>query len=134
MPACDAPPRFSSKNARCFLPGAPSVIDQATMRPSAGATKTPRLAPTRNWYAVVREMTSHGLVGQLATGGVPMAPTSMMRADATPGSASAATKAVQISLENVLCMPAFNTSRRSRLLSGRRPRPPPPSAIRPSGR
>ena len=80
------------------------------MRPSAGATNTSRLAPTRNWYAVVREITSHGLVGQLGTGGVPMAPTSMIAADAAPGSASAAATAVQISLENVLCMPAFNTS------------------------
>ena len=67
MLACAAPPRFSSKNFFCLRPGFPSEIDHATMRPSRGTTNMSRSAPIRVWYAVVREMTSHGLVGQLGT-------------------------------------------------------------------
>ena len=63
----------------------PSVIDQATILPSLGATNSLRLAATRVWNAVVREITSHGLVGQLGGNVAPMSPTSMILAEAVAG-------------------------------------------------
>ena len=49
MPACEAPPRFSSKNACCFLPGLPRLIVHATIRPSRGTTNMFLVAPMRVW-------------------------------------------------------------------------------------
>ena len=135
MPACAGPPRFSSKYSRCLGSGVPSAIDQATILPSAGATNSLRLPSTRVWNAVVREITSHGLVGQLGTAAVATSPTSMILAEAAPGSASAAASAAKRSRVKVPCMPALNTSGRSRLLSGRRRRrSAAPTPVRPSGR
>jgi hypothetical protein len=47
--AVEVPPRLSSKNLICFLPGLPSVIDHATIRPSRGITWVPRLVPILAW-------------------------------------------------------------------------------------
>jgi hypothetical protein len=119
MPACAVPPRFSSKYLRCLRLGVPSVIDQATIRPASGAANTLRFPSARVWNAVVREITSQGLVGQLGAG-VPIWPTSMIFAEATPGRTSSAATAAKRSRMRVPCMNGLNTSNRSRLLSGRR--------------
>jgi hypothetical protein len=116
IPACDGPPRFSSKNFCCFLPGLPSVIVQATIRPSAGTTNMSRVVPIRVWNAVVREITSHGLVGQLGTGFTPTSPISMILADAVAGAIR--TSATASAAKRTLYMPALNTSERSLLLCG----------------
>jgi hypothetical protein len=92
----------------------PSVIVQATILPSAGATNMSRTVPIRVWYAVVREITSHGLVGQLGAGAVPMSPTSMIFADADAGAIR--TSATASAAKRSLYMPALNTSGRSMLL------------------
>jgi hypothetical protein len=99
--------------------GVPSVIDQATIRPAAGATNSLRLPSIRVWNAVVREMTSQGLLGQLGAGAASTSPISMILAEAAPGRTSAAASAARKSRLKVPCMPALNTSDRSRLLSGR---------------
>src|SRR5215207_118476 len=119
MPACAAPPRFSSKYLRCFGFGVPSVIDQATILPAFGAVKRLRDAATRVWNAVVREITSHGLVGQLGGDGSASWPTSMIVAEAAPGRTSSVATVATKSLMRDPCMTGLNTSDRSRLLSGR---------------
>ena len=59
----------------------------------------------------MREITSHGLAGQLGVAAGATAPTSTTLAEAAAGSASATSRAAR----RVLVMPAFNTSRRQRL-------------------
>src|SRR5215207_5534955 len=122
MPAWAGPPRFCSKYLRTLGLGVPRVIDQATILPALGATNRSRLAATRTWNAVVREITSHGLVGQLGGSSAPMSPTSMILAEAAPGRTSSAATAAKRSRMDVPCMTGFNTSDRSRLLSRRRRR------------
>src|SRR5215211_2198041 len=113
MPAWAAPPRFSSKNSVCTFLGLPRVIVQATIRPSRGATKSLRLAPTRSWNAVVRDTTSHGLPRQLGFTVALAPPTSMIVAPAEAGSAQSAASATRTS--RFAFMPAFNTSGRPML-------------------
>ena len=73
----------------------PSVIVQATIRPAAGATNILRLPSMRVWNAVVREITSHGLVGQLGVAAAVVWPISMIRAEATPGTMRTAASAAR---------------------------------------
>ena len=113
MPAWEAPPRFSSKNSVCTFFGLPSVIVHATIRPSRGATKSLRFAPTRSWNAVVRDTTSHGLAGQLGLTVALAPPTSMILAPAEAGSARSAASAARTS--RFAFMPALNTSERPML-------------------
>ena len=63
----------------------------------------------------MREITSHGLVGQLGAGAVPTSPTSTIFADAAEGAIR--TSATASAAKRSLYMPAFNTSGRSLLLS-----------------
>ena len=128
MPAVAGPPRFSSKNARCSSVGAPSVIDQATIRPRWGTTNASSSSPTRTWKPVVRDTAWHGLAGQLGALSVAVSPISMIAASA--GAAKArppATSAAVAACRSKRVMPAFNTTTRSGLLPGRRgaSRPPP---------
>ena len=51
--AVDWPPCVRLKKATCFLPGAPSEIVQATMRPSCGTVMVPAVPATRDWKPVV---------------------------------------------------------------------------------
>src|SRR5579875_1806979 len=89
MPASAGPPSLVLRYLIWVALGLPSVISHATIVPARGALSGLRTLPTLTWKPVVRLTASQGLPGQLGTLAgvvVPMLPTSVSVAGATPGS------------------------------------------------